>query len=229
MSVRKSAVGAMLLAMVVVSGCEQSARVKERHGLVTMRGQPLTLEGTTVGAVVGAPAPEFVAVANDMSEKRLSDFRGRTVILSTVPSLETAVCDAETRMFNERASALGDQIVVLTVSMDLPFTQKKWCGAAGIDRVVTLSDSKLRQVGDRYALRIRENGLLARAVTVIGPDGVVRYQEIVSEVTKEPDYDRAIAAAQAAAGNEASRAQRPTGSHTVALSEPNSSFSSSDK
>lgn len=198
---RSSAIVVVVLGILVVSGCGQSVRVKERHGLVTMRGQPLTLEGTTAGAVVGAPAPEFTAVANDMSEKRLSDFRGKTVILSTVPSLETAVCDAETRVFNERASSLSDQIVVLTVSMDLPFTQKKWCGAAGIDRVVTLSDSKLRQVGDRYALRIRENGLLARAVTVIGPDGMVRYQEIVSEVTKEPDYDQAIAAAQVAAGN----------------------------
>jgi thiol peroxidase len=120
------------------------------------------------------------------------------VILSTVPSLDTPVCDKETRQFNERASALGEGAVVLTVSMDLPFAQKRWCGAAGVDRVVTLSDSKLREVGSRYGLRIRENGLLARAVTVIDAKGIVRYQQIVPDVTLEPDYDAAIAAAKAA-------------------------------
>lgn len=187
-------------ALALSGGCSHSSgALRTREGVVTMRGNPITLEGTTKGVTIGKPAPEFTAVGNDMSEVSLSSYRRKTVILSTVPSLETAVCDVETRTFNERASGLGADVVVVTVSMDLPMTQKKWCAAAGIDRVVTLSDSKLRQVGDRYALRIRENGLLTRAVTVIGPDGVVRYQEIVKDVTSEPDYDAAIGAAQGAA------------------------------
>ncbi len=168
--------------------------VSTRTELVALKGKPLTLEGK--GVETGDPAPDFTAVANDMTDKRLSDYRGKTVILSTVPSLETAVCDKETRTFNERASALGANVVVITVSMDLPMTQKKWCGAAGIDRVVTLSDYKQRDVGRMYGLRIKESGLLARAVTVIGPDGVIRYQQIVPELTTEPDYDAAIAAAK---------------------------------
>lgn len=190
---------AVAVAVSAAGGCAGSSNsLRTREGLVTMRGNPITLEGTSRGVTIGKPAPDFTAVGNDMKEVALASFRGKTVILSTVPSLETPVCDAETRIFNERASALGEGVVVLTVSMDLPMTQKKWCAAAGIDRIVTLSDSKLRQVGDRYALRMRENGLLARAVTVIGPDGVVRYQEIVKEVATEPDYDAAINAALAA-------------------------------
>jgi thiol peroxidase len=161
-----------------------------------MRGKPVTLEGRPV--VIGQPAPDFTAVANDMSEKKLSDWRGKTIILSTVPSLDTAVCDKETRTFNQRASDLGANTVVLTVSMDLPFAQKRWCGNAGIDRVVTLSDSKRREVGEKYGLRMAETGLLARAVTVIDPQGVVRYQQVVPEVASEPDYDAAINAAKAA-------------------------------
>lgn len=187
-----------------VGGCAKSEKVVEGHalvmeraGVVTMKGKPLTLEGWG-GVKVGEAAPPFTAVANDMSEKSLSDWKGKVIILSTVPSLDTAVCDKETRQFNERASSLGDGVVVLTVSMDLPFAQKRWCGAAGVDRVITLSDSKRREVGQHYGLRIRENGLLARAVTVIDAGGIVRYQQIVPDVTSEPDYDAAIAAAKSA-------------------------------
>ncbi len=199
--------------VVVVAGLASCVTVNQtpngpveilRPNAVTMKGKPMTLEGTG-RAVVGRPAPDFAAVANDMGEKRLSDWRGKVVILSTVPSLETAVCDRETREFNERASALGDGCVVLTVSMDLPFAQKRWCGAAGVERVITLSDSKRREVGDRYGVRIRENGLLARTVTVIDAGGVVRYQEIVPEVASEPNYDAAIEAAKSAAAPTASR------------------------
>lgn len=173
-----------------------NADATTRDGLVSLKGKPLTLEGK--GVQVGQVAPDFTAVANDMSDRRLSEYRGKTVILSTVPSLETAVCDKETRTFNERASSMGANVVVITVSMDLPMTQKKWCGAAGIERIVTLSDYKYRQVGAEYGLRIQQTGLLARAVTVIGPDGIIRYQQIVPELASEPNYDAAIAAAQAA-------------------------------
>lgn len=185
---------ALFTPIILLASCAPNQPVT-RTGLVTARGNPLTLEGTSRGVKVGAPAPDFIAVANDMSESSLSDYRGKTVILSTVPSLDTGVCDKETREFNTRALGLSEGIVVLTVSMDLPMAQKRWCGAAGVERVVTLSDSKRREVGDRYGLRIRENGLLARSVTVIDPAGVVRYQQIVPEVTTEPDYDSAIDAA----------------------------------
>ncbi|HYC99706.1 MAG TPA: thiol peroxidase [Phycisphaerales bacterium] len=192
---------AISCAALLTAGCADTGRsaasqAAAQRPVVTMRGKPVTLEGSPVRT--GQAAPDFTAVANDMSDKKLSDWRGKTVILSTVPSLETAVCDKETRTFNQRAAELGDRVVVLTVSMDLPMTQKKWCGAAGIDRVVTLSDYKDRQVGERYGLRIRESGLLARAVTVIDPAGVVRYQQIVPELATEPDYDAALAAARAA-------------------------------
>jgi len=160
-----------------------------------MRGKPLTLVGTPVR--VGDAAPDVRLVANDMSDKRLSDYRGKVVILSTVPSLDTSVCDKETRTFNEKAAELPGDVVVLTVSMDLPFAQRRWCGAAGIERVVTLSDFKYREAGDRLGLRIQENQLLTRAVMVIDQRGVIRFLEIVPDVSGEPDYDAVLNAAKA--------------------------------
>jgi thiol peroxidase len=161
---------------------------------VMFRGNPVTLEGSQ--PKVGDTAPDFIAVANDMSDKRLSDFRGKTVLLTTVPSLDTPVCDTEMRTFNERAASLPGDTVVVTVSMDLPFAQKRWCGAAGVEDVITLSDYKYREVAENYGIRLSELGLLARAVWVIGPDGVIRYRELVAEQTHEPDYDAALAAAR---------------------------------
>jgi thiol peroxidase len=164
-----------------------------RANLVTMKGNPVTLEGA--GVRVGQSAPECVVVANDLSERRLSEYVGRTVILSVVPSLDTAVCDQETRTFNEKAASLSPGTVVLTVSMDLPFAQKRWCGTHGIERVLTLSDYKHRDVGTKFGLRMRENGLLARAVYVIDSKGVIRYEQIVKEIATEPDYDAVLAVA----------------------------------
>jgi len=164
-----------------------------RTNLVTMKGNPVTLEGA--GVRVGQSAPECTVVANDLSERRLSEYVGRTVILSVVPSLDTAVCDEETRTFNERAASLSPGTVVLTVSMDLPFAQKRWCGTHGIERVLTLSDYKHRDVGTKFGLRMRENGLLARAVYVIDSKGVIRYEQIVKEIASEPDYDAVLAVA----------------------------------
>ena len=164
-----------------------------RTNLVTMKGNPVTLEGA--GVRVGQSAPECTVVANDLSERRLSEYVGRTVILSVVPSLDTAVCDEETRTFNERAASLLSGTVVLTVSMDLLFAQKRWCGTHGIERVLTLSDYKHRDVGTKFGLRMRENGLLARAVYVIDSNGVIRYEQIVKEIATEPDYDAVLAVA----------------------------------
>mgnify|MGYP000851870711 FL=1 len=124
---RQLAALASLTASLALAACSHSSpTLRTREGLVTMRGNPITLEGTSRGVTIGKPAPDFTAVGNDMREVALASFRGKTIILSTIPSLETPVCDAETRMFNERASALGEGVVVLTVSMDLPMTQKKW-------------------------------------------------------------------------------------------------------
>lgn len=170
-----------------------------RTGLVTMRGKPVTLTGQAVS--VGEIAPDFVALDTTMVPHKLSDYRGKVIILSSVPSLDTPVCDVETRTFNEKLFDLGDDIVVLTVSMDLPFAQKRWCGAHGIDRVITLSDFKDRQFGQNFGLSMVETGLLARAVMVIDKSGRIIYEEIVPEIAQEPDYDAALAAARSALGD----------------------------
>ena len=158
-----------------------------------MHGNPLTLLGAEVK--VGDSAPEFTALSNDMAPVELSSFRGKTVILTSVPSLDTPVCDVETRRFNEAAEKLGDGVVVLTISMDLPFAQKRWCAAAGISAVQTLSDHRDASFGEAYGLLIKELRLLARAVLVIDKEGIIRHAELVKEIAEEPDYDAAIAAA----------------------------------
>ena len=170
--------------------------MSERSNAITFKGNPMTLQGSEV--TVGSSAPDFTATASDMSARKLSDYRGKTVLLSCVPSLDTPVCDIQTRRFNEEAGRLGDKVVVLTLSMDLPFAQKRWCGAAGAEHVVTLSDYKDHSAGETLGLRIKELGLLARAVYVIDKNGTVRYGEVVKEVTEEPDYAAALEAAKAA-------------------------------
>jgi len=126
----------------------------------------------------------------------LSAFQGKVVIISAVPSLDTPVCDLETRRFNAEAAKLGQEVVVLTISMDLPFAQKRWCGAAGVTHVTTLSDHKEAAFGLAYGVLIRELRLLTRAVFVVDRKGVVRYVELVREITHEPDYDAALKAVQ---------------------------------
>ena len=168
----------------------------ERTDVVTARGNPVTLEGASVAK--GMSAPDARLVGTDMTDMSISDYQGSVVILATVPSLDTGVCSRETQTFNERAAELSDDVIVLTVSMDLPMAQARWCGDNGVDRVVTASDYKYRDVGTAYGLRIKENGLLARAVFVIDRDGTIVYEQIVPELTTEPDYDAALAAAQAA-------------------------------
>ncbi len=166
----------------------------ETAGQVTFQGNPLTLVGR--GVEVGEAAPDFEAVDTDLNPVKLESLRGKVVILASVPSLDTPVCDMETRRFNSEAAALGDDVAIVTVSMDLPFAQKRWCGAAGIDRVVTWSDHREAAFGTGYGLLIKELRLLARAVLVIDSKGVIRYRELVSEVTNEPNYDAAVAAAR---------------------------------
>ena len=161
--------------------------MKERNGIVTMKGNPLTLMGNEVK--VGDPAPDFVAIDNSLSPVRFLSYRGKTCILSSVPSLDTPVCNMETRKFNEEASRLGPNITILTISMDLPFAQKRWCGDAGVTKVQTLSDHRDASFGTAYGVLIKELRLLARAVFLVDPKGVLRYVQLVKEVTNEPDYE----------------------------------------
>lgn len=164
--------------------------MKGTMNLITMKGNPLTLTGTQ--PQLGDKAADFEVVANDLSIVRFSSFRGKVCIILSVPSLDTSVCDLMTRKFNEEAGKLGDKVVVITVSMDLPFAQKRWCGAAGIKNVMTFSDYRIADFGNRYGVLIKELRLLARAVFVADKDGVLRYSQIVSELTHEPDYQGAL-------------------------------------
>lgn len=172
--------------------------MSERSGVATFKGNPLTLIGPEIK--VGDKAPEFSALANDLSPASLADYAGKVLIVAAVPSLDTPVCDIETRRFNTEAAALGDDIKILTLSMDLPFAQARWCGSAGVEAVQTLSDHKDASFAEGYGVLIKELRLLSRAVFVIGRDGVVAYVQYVPEVTDEPDYAAALAAAKELVG-----------------------------
>lgn len=162
---------------------------------ITFKGNPVTLPGNEVK--VGDKAPDFKVLANDLSEVTLADSKGQVRLISVVPSLDTGVCDAQTRRFNEEAAKL-DNVKVLTISVDLPFAQKRWCGANGIENVQTLSDHRDLSFGDAYGVTIKELRLLARAVFVVDSNDQVTYVEYVSEATNHPDYEAAIEAARQA-------------------------------
>ena len=164
--------------------------MKERTNVVTFQGNPLTLLGEPIQ--VGQKAPDFEVVANDLTPVKLSDYAGKTVVISVVPSLDTPVCDTQTRTFNEKAADLADDVVILTLSVDLPFAQARWCGAAGVDRVHSLSDYKDLTFGTAYGLVIKELRLLTRAVLVVDKTGTVQYIQVVGEVTEEPDYEAVL-------------------------------------
>ena len=166
----------------------------ERKDVITMKGNPLTLVGDEVK--VGDAAADFEVVANDLSTVKLSSFLGKVCIISSVPSLDTPVCDTMTRRFNEAAGELGEDVVVLTISMDLPVAQSRWCGAAGVENVQILSDHREADFGEAFGVLIKELRLLARAVFVVNKEGIIRYIEIVDELTNEPDYEAALKAAK---------------------------------
>jgi thiol peroxidase len=166
--------------------------MKERSGIITFQGNPLTLLGNELK--VGDKAPDFELLGNDLNPVNLSGFSGKVVVISSVPSLDTPVCDMETRRFNEEAGKLGDNVSILTISMDLPFAQKRWCGAAGVDKVTTLSDHRDAKFGENYGVLIKELRLLSRAIFVLDGAGVIQYVQLVKEVTEEPDYDAVITA-----------------------------------
>jgi thioredoxin-dependent peroxiredoxin len=164
----------------------------ERSEAVTFQGNPLTLVGKEIA--MGSTAPDATLLSNELKPVKLSDHRGKVVVISSVPSLDTPVCDMQTRRFNSEAANMGDDVVILAVSMDLPFAQARWCGAAGVEQVTTLSDHKEAAFGEAYGLLIKELRLLSRAVLVLDREGGVRYYQLVKEVTDEPDYDAALEA-----------------------------------
>jgi len=166
--------------------------MSETKTKVTFQGNPLTLVGKQPGT--GDAAPDFEVLTNDLSPFKLSGHLGKVLVIITVPSLDTPVCDTEVRKFNEQATSLGDDVAVLVISMDLPFAQSRWCGAAGVKNVQALSDHNKADFGNTYGLLIKELRLLARAVFVVDKEGIIRYKEVVEELTNEPDYEAALKA-----------------------------------
>lgn len=164
----------------------------ERTGVITFKTNPMTLVGE--GVVAGAEAPDFVALDNQLSPVKLSDFKGQVVLISAAPSVDTPVCELQTKRFNTEAGQLKAK--VLAISMDLPFALRRFCGANDATNLTTLSDFKERDFSHKYGLYIKELGLIARAVFVIDAQGRVAYAEIVPEVTNHPNYDAALAKAR---------------------------------
>jgi thiol peroxidase len=166
--------------------------MEERTGSITWRGNPLTLLGKELHP--GEPAPDFEVLDNNLQPVRLSKYRGKVCVISSVPSLDTPTCDMETRRFNDEAGKLSSDVVILTISMDLPYAQKRWCGAAGVDQVITLSDHRQADFGTAYGMLIKGLRLLARAVFVVDQSGIIRHIQYVKEIAEEPDYEAVIQA-----------------------------------
>ena len=165
-------------------------QVQERTGVATVGGNPVTLLGPEIK--VGDQAPDFKVNKDLMTEVSLSDYAGKVKLISVVPSVDTGTCDAQTRRFNVEADKLGDNVVILTISVDLPFAQSRFCGAAGIDKVVTLSDYKNRSFGQAYGVLIKEIQLDQRAIFILDANNTVRYVEYLTEMKEHPNYDAAL-------------------------------------
>lgn len=165
---------------------------QERTGVATIQGNPLTLIGPELK--VGDKAPDFTVNKDLGTEATLADYAGKIKLISVVPSLDTGVCEAQTRRFNEEADKLGDKVIVLTISVDLPFAQSRWCGAEGIDKVVTLSDYKNVSFGEAYGVLIKEFRLLMRSIFVLDENNTIQYIEYLDEMTNHPNYDKALEA-----------------------------------
>ncbi len=166
----------------------------ERKGVMTFGGNPLTLTGNEMK--VGGKAPDFTVLDKDLKEVKLSDFAGKVKIISVTPSLDTPVCDLQARTFNKEAQSLSDAVVIVNMSMDLPFAIARFCTGAGITNLRTLSDHRDASFGNAYGVLIKELRLLARAIFVIDKADVIRYIEIVPELTNQPDYAKALEAAK---------------------------------
>ncbi len=170
----------------------------ERKGIVTLEGNPLTLMGEEMKP--GMPAPDFTVLDPGLKEKKLADFKDKVKLIASVPSLDTPICDLQIKRFNDEAANLAKDIVVLFVSMDLPFAQKRFCRAYDIKKVKTLSDHRDASFGKNYGALIKELRLLARAIFVVDRDDTIRYVEYVKELGSHPDYDKALAALRETVG-----------------------------
>jgi thiol peroxidase len=164
----------------------------ERKGIVTVKGNPVTLVGSEIK--VGDKAPDFTVVDRDLKEVRLKDFAGKMKVLSVSASLDTPVCDMQARRFNQEAEKLPEDVVILNITMDLPFAISKFCTTSGIDKVYAYSDHRDASFGNAYGVLINELRLLARSIFIIDKSDVIRYAEIVPELTNHPDYDKALGA-----------------------------------
>jgi thiol peroxidase len=173
----------------------------ERPGATTLRGNPLTVLGPALKA--GEKAPDFKAVDDSLKDVNLAGTGGGVRIFSVVPSLDTPVCDAQTKRFNEEAGKLPD-VKIYTFSMDLPFAQKRWCGAYGVDHVKMVSDHRDGSFGQAYGTLIKDLRIMSRAIFVVDKNNVIRHAEYVKEVADHPDYEAALAAARSAASGAAS-------------------------
>ncbi len=168
--------------------------IMERKGVVTFKSRPVTLIGT--GLEIGSRAPEFSVIDRDLKEMALRDFKGKAKLISVAVSLDTPVCDAQARRFNEEAARLPEQIVVMNVTMDLPFAIGRFCSTAGIERIKTLSDYRDASFGMAFGVLIKEFRLLARAIFLLDRDNVLRYSEIVPEVTGQVNFEKALSEAK---------------------------------
>jgi len=166
----------------------------ERKEVITFGGNPLTLTGNEIK--VGSKAPDFTVLDKGLKEVKLSDFTGKVKIISVTPSLDTPVCDLQARTFNKEAQSLSDAAVIINMSMDLPFAIARFCTGAGITNLQTLSDHRDASFGNAYGVLIKELRLLARAIFVVDKTDVIRYIEIVPELTNQPDYTKALEAAK---------------------------------
>lgn len=164
------------------------AKTTQRH--VTFKGNPLTLEGKALK--VGQTAPDCALVTNDLAVAKISQLRGKKIMISVVPSLDTPVCDIQTKKFNQETLKLSGDTAIITVSMDLPFAQKRWCLTTESKSITTLSDYQGAKFGKAYGVLIKELYLLARSIFVLDEKGKIRYIQIVNEVTQEPDYNAAL-------------------------------------
>jgi thiol peroxidase len=165
---------------------------------VTMHGSPLAIEGTPL--CIGDAAPTFTLLDNSLKEKNLDDFAGKIKLIVSVPSVDTPVCDIETRKFNNAAVSLSHNVAILVVSTDLPFAQKRFCATAGIEQATTLSDHKTADFGKAYGVLIKDLRLLGRAIFVVDKNNIVQYIQLVEEVGDEPNYEEALDAVRKCIG-----------------------------
>lgn len=162
----------------------------ERKNVVTLKGNPVTLVGDEVR--VGQKASDFKVLAYDLTEKTLGDFKGKIKLIASVPSLDTPICDLQIKRFNDEASNISKDVVIIFISMDLPFAQKRFCDEFNINKIKTLSDHREADFGIKYGVLIKELRLLARAIFLIDKDDTIRYVEYVKELGTPPNYEAAL-------------------------------------